>query len=72
MRKTTKKPAKVKCLTCTAAATSRGLCNACRQSAYRAINSGAYTEAELIRKRLILPAQKPKRTGPWTRALADK
>jgi hypothetical protein len=65
---------KQKCLTCNKAALVRGLCACCRMAAQAAIGRGEVTEAELVRRGLML---EPKRTGrppnsPFVKALRSK
>lgn len=43
---------------CTNKQFSRGLCQSCRRTAKNDIEAGRTTEAELIKKKLMLPAKK--------------
>jgi hypothetical protein len=53
--------------TCTNAARFRGLCSRCHQATRRAIRDGRTTEAELIERKMLLPAARgrSKRKSPW-------
>jgi len=49
------------CLTCEKKPVSRGLCHACRKEAAKKVNSGDYSEDDLISANMMLPAQRPGR-----------
>lgn len=56
-----------KCLTpgCNKPAGSRGLCDACRRSAYRAIAGDKSKEEQLVKRGKILPSRRPRRKSLW-------
>lgn len=66
MARSSKGSAKPKCLTCDNDAGYCGLCDACRQAAYRMMRSGKATRKELEEKKLILPARRGRRKSRWT------
>ena len=75
----TQKRVEEQCLVCETKAPqgktfSRGLCNSCRQSAYRMIKSGQATEETLVQKHLILPAAKRGggKKSAWTKIAEQK